>query len=131
MTCLAFSHDGQFLAAAGQNGQLKLWQVQETKVEPIETLSQTNTWIDRLAWCPTRNQLAFSFGKSIQVWDAISGEIEATLNFDASSVLDLTWHPDGQQLSVGGYQGIKLWTAQDWQDDPYWIALDGASVAIA
>ncbi len=129
--CLAFSQDGQFLAAAGQNGQVKIWQLQSEAFELVSTLENSPAWVDRLAWSPTQNLLAFSLGKYVQVWDAALGEIATTLNFDTSSALDITWHPDGKRLTVGGYQGVKIWTADDWDDDPYLLTIPSASVAIA
>jgi WD40 repeat protein len=91
----------------------------------------SRAWVDRMAWSPTQNLLAFSVGKYVQVWDSDSGEIVVTLNFDDSSVLGLTWHPDGKRLTVAGYQGIKIWTADDWDDDPYLVPIASASLAIA
>lgn len=60
-----------------------------------------------------------------------SSGLKTTLNFGTSSALNLTWHPDGQRLSVSGYQGVKIWTAEDWDDDPYLLTIPSASVAIA
>lgn len=139
--CLVFSSDGQFLAAGGQSGQVKIWQLQTEAIELISTLENSPAWVDRMAWSPAQNLLAFSLGRCVQVWDATipwetcgaTDEIDllTTLNFGNSSVLDLTWHPDGKRLSVGGYQGVKIWTADDWDDDPYLLAIPSASVAIA
>lgn len=129
--CLRFSLDGQFLAAAGQDGSVKIWRIQSTAVELITTLGNGRDWIDRMAWSPVRNQLAFSLGRYVQVWDGSTQEIVTTLHFEASSVLDLGWHPAGNRLAIGGYQGVKIWTAQDWEDDPYVLTLDSATVAIA
>ncbi|MBW4421721.1 MAG: PD40 domain-containing protein [Myxacorys californica WJT36-NPBG1] len=129
--CLAFSQDGQFLAAGGQNEQVNIWRMHSEVPELIATLGNSAAWVDRLAWSPTQNLLAFSLGKYVQVWDAGSVNIAATLNFDTSSALDITWHPDGKRLSVSGYQGVKIWTADDWNDDPYLLTIPSASVAIA
>lgn len=131
VSSLAFSHDGQFLATGGQNGQLNIWRVQAASPDLIATVKNSSAWIDRMAWSPTQNQLAFSLGKYVQIWDAALDDIATTLNFDTSSALDITWHPDGQRLTVGGYQGVKIWTADDWDDDPYLLTLPSASVAIA
>ncbi|MEB3336434.1 MAG: hypothetical protein VKJ46_03160 [Leptolyngbyaceae bacterium] len=128
---LVFSHDGQFLAAGGQTGQVNIWRVQANPPELIATFKNTSAWVDRMAWSPTQPLLAFSLGKYVQVWDATLGDIATTLNFDTSSALDIAWHPDGRRLSVGGYQGVKIWTADDWDDDPYLLTIPSASVAIA
>jgi WD40 repeat protein len=129
--CLAVSHDGQFLAAAGQSGQVKIWNVKSSVPDLITILEYAPAWIDRMVWSPTQNQLAFSVGKSVQVWDAAIGKIVASLSFDNSSVLDITWHPDGDRLTVAGYQGVKIWNRQDWQDAPYFLEIPSASLAIA
>jgi WD40 repeat protein len=117
--CLGFSADGRWLAAAGQNGKILLWSVSErSEVKHVTTLEQGNEWIDRLVWHPTRAEFAFSLGKYVQVWSAEHQDIVTTVNFDASSVLALNWHPSGDWLTVGGYQSIKMWQASDWYEDP-------------
>jgi WD40 repeat protein len=128
--CCAFSHDGQFLAVGGQAGQVNIWQIESAATALVATVT-SRAWVDRMAWSPTQNLLAFSVGKYVQVWDSDSGEIVVTLNFDDSSVLDLTWHPDGKRLTVAGYQGIKIWTADDWDNDPYLVPIASASLAVA
>jgi len=60
-----------------------------------------------IAWRGVRLSIYWHLAwKYVQVWDAALGDIATTLNFDTSS-LDLT-SPDGQRLSVGGYQGVKI-----------------------
>lgn len=127
--CIAFSRDGQFLAAGGQDGRVKIWRWQEREL--IATLENALAWIDKLAWSPTSNQLAFSLGRYVQVWDASTSTIAVTLNFDTSSVLGIDWSPDGKYLAIAGYQGAKIWNTQDWNDDPYILVVPSASVAIA
>jgi WD40 repeat protein len=129
--CLAFSYDGQFLAAGGQNGQVHIWRLSLNDPELIAIVKNSSAWVDRLSWSPTQNLLAFSLGKYAQVWDATLGDVATTLNFDTSSALDIAWHPDGQRLSVSGYQGVKTWTAEDWNDDPHVLSIPSVSVAIA
>ncbi len=126
--CIAFSRDGQFLAAGGQDGQVNIWRWRDREL--IAKL-ETAAWVDKLAWSPSSNQLAFSLGRYVQVWDASSNKVVVTLNFDSSSVLGIDWHPDGQYLAIAGYQGVKVWDSQDWDDDPYIVDVPSASVAIA
>ena len=127
LDALALSSDGKLLAASGQSGQVSIWRLPEPT--PIAKLENAPAWVDRLAWSPVRNQLAFSLGKYVQVWDAETAEIITTLNFE-SSVLDLTWHPSGNQLTVAGYQSIKVWSALGWDEDPEVIEIASASTII-
>lgn len=134
LDCLAFSQDGQKLAAGGQAGQVKIWCLDDDtrtyRSKPLHTIENAPAWVDKLAWNPCNNQLAFSLGRYVQVWDADTNEVIATLNFDTSSVLGLDWSPDGQKLAIAGYQGAKIWNAQDWNDDPYVLVVPSASLVL-
>lgn len=128
---IATSHDSQYLAAAGQDGQVHIWQRQSEGYSRVTSLRNAPAWIDQMAWSPRRNLLAFSIGKYVQVWDAQTSTIVTTLHFEQSSILGITWHPDGDRLTVSGYQGLKVWDAKDWDDDPHVVEIDSACVALA
>lgn len=132
--CLAFSADGHYIAAGGQSGQLFIWPLHlptHSPIHPPTLLSYPRTWLDRLTWNPTRNELAFSLGRYAQVWDAEAAEIVTTLQFENSSILDLVWHPQGSHLMVSGHQGVKIWHRDDWDADPTVREIAAAGVAIA
>jgi WD40 repeat protein len=97
----------------------------------MTTLENAPIWVDQLAWNSTINQLAFSLGRYIQVWDADRAETVATLNFEHSSPTCIDWRSDGQYLAVGGYKGVKIWRTGDWDDDPFILAMSTVSVTIA
>lgn len=138
--CLEFSFDGKYLAAAGQQGILKIWSISspaEIEKTPPHSFNYSPAWIDRLSWSPKRNHLAFSTGRQVQILDVEnslkSGETNliTTLNFQASSVLDMAWHPKKDFIAICGYQGAKIWNASDWQDDPYILLVPSATNHIA
>ncbi|MGV2830828.1 WD40 repeat domain-containing protein [Myxosarcina sp. GI1(2024)] len=138
--CLAFSADGKFLAAGGQDGKVKVWSTvstlekekkQEQEVKLIATLDNAPSWVDKLAWSPTCNYLAFSLGRYVQIWDADSQTVINTLPFANSSVLDLAWRPNGENITVAGNGGVKVWSTTDWDDDPYLIDMPSASIVTA
>jgi len=128
--CLAFSSDGRFLATGGQDGKVKVWSIPftlkkgrklEQEVKLIASLDNAPTWVDKLAWSPTCNQLAFSLGRHVQIWDADSQTFTTTLPFANSSVLDLAWRPNGENIAIAGNGGVKVWSTTDWDDEPYLI----------
>ena len=128
---LAFSADGRFLAAGGQIGTLWIWQIEGDSATLLTTLEQPRSWIDCLQWHPSSPELAFSFGRYVQVWHAVDQTVVTTLDFENSSVLDLDWHPQGIKLSVAGNQSIKTWNSLNWDEHPYVRETGSASVAIA
>ncbi len=137
--CLAFSSDGKFLAAGGQDGKVRIWSMtspeirgkRETSPDLIASLDNAPSWVDKLAWSPTDNHLAFSLGRYVQIWDADSQTVITTLPFANSSVLDLAWRPNGENIAIAGHGGVKVWFTKHWDDDPYLIDMPSATIVTA
>jgi WD40 repeat protein len=127
--CVGFSHDGKLLAAAGQDGQVKIWDLNNNQI--VATLENSPAWVDQLVWNPTSNQLAFSLKRYIQIWDASQNEVVATLNFEDSSPLGIDWRSNGKNLAVGGNKGVKIWNCSNWDEEPYIWEMPTVSVAVA
>lgn len=127
--CLSFSSDSQLLAAGGQDGKVRIWRINSGEL--IADLDNKRVWVDKLAWNPNCNQLAFSMGRCVQVWNADENTVEVTLNFDSSSVLDLAWHPVVKYLAISGYQGVKVWNGEDWDEDPHFLSVPSATGAVS
>ncbi|MEL6442073.1 MAG: hypothetical protein AAFQ80_22865 [Cyanobacteria bacterium J06621_8] len=130
--CLAFAADGKFLAAGGQDGKVRIWSIPpasgQKEVKLIATLDNKPSWIDKLAWNPTCNHLAFSLGRNVQIWDADTQAVITTLPYANSSVLALAWRPNGENIAIVGNGGIKVWSTKDWDRDPRLIDLSSASI---
>jgi WD40 repeat protein len=142
--CLSFWEN--WLAAAGQAGKINLWNLAKNLTkslgdlpdQPTMSIDQGGAWVDFLVWqcLGLSPKIAFSLGKYVQVWSAENQDSElldiiTTVNFENSSVQALAWHPEGKYLTVGGYQGIKIWNARDWDQDPFTLPIPTAIGAIA
>ena len=123
---LEWSADGEYLAAAGQRGELYVWHEREL----IETLIYSG-WIDVLAWHPGRSLLAFGVGKMIHIWNAETKAIESNLELLESSVLALAWNSKGDRLMASGNRVVKCWDIQNWTAKPTIWELSAACGTIA
>jgi len=126
---LAFSFDGKWLAAGGQNGSITLWQMENGTLEVADTLD-CGGWIDRLNWHPTCNYLAFNWGKTVQIWDADQSETLMTLP-GLAAPQDIRWSPDGKHLAIAIKSNIHIWNSQDWRTARYQWELTAPASAIA
>ena len=126
---LAFSFDGKWLAAGGQDGNMTLWQMDGDTPKIADTL-ECGSWVDRLVWRPTCNRLAFNQGKTVQIWDADQSETVMTLPGIASSQ-DIRWSPDGKHLAIAIKSNIHIWNAHNWSKRLYQWELTSPASAIA
>lgn len=126
LDALEWSADGKYLVAAGQRGELYIW----NEGELIETLIYSG-WIDVLAWHPGRSLLAFGVGKTIYIWNAETKAIESSLEQLKSSVLALAWNTKGDRLMASGNRIVKCWDVQNWTANPTIWDLSAACGSIA
>jgi WD40 repeat protein len=120
---LAFSQDGQRLAAAGAD-VVTIWHT--TTGELLLTL-RGPTRLGRgvpiewrgLAFSPDGKRLASASEEVITVWNATTGEELLTLHGHTRDVLSLRFSPDGRRLlSVGTDGTVKVWDATPLDERP-------------
>lgn len=123
---IAFSADGQWLAAGGQDGRVRVWQM-DGKIPIVADTIVCDGWIDRLVWNPTDNEFAFNQGKNVQIWNADEGESVITLE-GSSAPQDIQWSPDGRHLAIATQSNVHIWNTQDWNAPRYqWELMSPAS----
>ncbi|WP_250126500.1 hypothetical protein [Chroococcidiopsis sp. CCMEE 29] len=126
---LAFSADGKWLAAGGQNGTITLWQLEDGMLNLANTLD-CGGWIDRLNWHPTCNYLAFNRGKTVQIWDVDQSETVMTLP-EIATPQDIRWSPDGNYLAIAIKSNVHIWNAENWHERLYQWELTSPASALA
>jgi WD40 repeat protein len=129
---VAFSADQRWLAAAGQSGELLVWNCDDIHLPPqLVTRTKFDQWIEHLIWHPIDSHLAISYGSQTTIWNPIAAKSIATWKFDKSSVFDLAWHPTRSDLAIAGYKGVEIWSLNDFSAPIDHLAVDTASIKIA
>ncbi len=128
---IAFSADSRWLAAAGQAGELLIWNCDDPSHAPqLVSKISVNKWIERLAWHPTDSLLAIAYGAELKIFDLIGATSPISWQFHRSSIFDLAWHPDGTYLAVAGYRGVQIWTPRESEAQSH-IAVATASIKLS
>ncbi len=103
---IAFSADGQWLAAGGQASCITLWK--PPLHHPTHSLDCGSTWIERLSWHPIHNYLAFLQGKTLRIWDADQATFKQVIEL-TERPQDVQWSPTGDVLAIALKTSIQIW----------------------
>jgi WD40 repeat protein len=103
---VAFSSDGRLLASAGQNNEVKLWDL--TTQQEIKSFKHNGGW--EVFFLANDQQLALSTG---EVWNIESGEI---VHAAATNRSQSTFSSDGRWMALAPSNlPIELWNTATWQ----------------
>jgi WD40 repeat protein len=114
---LVWSPDGQYLACAGQEPDILVWDgttgAELIRLGMAESPPQS-CWVWALAWLADGTVLAGAYSdRTIKIWDVATGTCLRVIPAHDYWVLSLALHPQGKILaSSGADEVIKLW---DWQ----------------
>jgi WD40 repeat protein/energy-coupling factor transporter ATP-binding protein EcfA2 len=111
---LAFSADGQTLAAAAADQTVYCWKRDRTggfAALPVRTIA--NASASRIAFSPNGKTLAaINPDQTIQLWDR-EGSLIRTFKGHSQPVTDLAFSPNGHTLITSGEDYTRLWQTQN------------------
>ncbi|MEM7249671.1 MAG: hypothetical protein AAF533_30480, partial [Acidobacteriota bacterium] len=109
---LAFSPDGQQLAAVSDDGFLRAWSVDAGR--ELLKLKAHAVQAHGLAWSPDGSRIATGGSdRIVRIWDAATGDELAMLSGHELYAYTLDWSPDGDVLVSGsGDTTVRLWDAR-------------------
>jgi WD40 repeat protein len=96
---------GEIILASIKTGHYQVWAVvYSPDMSLIATAGQDGTWTGKPMEC------------SIQIWDAKTGKLVATLIGHTGEVRCLAWTKDGKTLISGSYDySIRTWNTTKWE----------------
>lgn len=141
---LAFSRDGQWLAAAGglpaRSGEVLIWNL--PRRELVRSIHGHADCIYAVAFSPDGTSVATaSYDKLLKLWDTATGKPIRTFQDHIDAVYALAFTPDGKRLISGAAdRTIKIWdvatarrlyTLSEPQDAINTLALDPSGRLLA
>jgi WD40 repeat protein len=99
---VAFSPDGQVLATADVNGEIRTWQLTDIDCEQLQTYRGHDGWVWSVTFSPDGQTLA-SCGddKTVRLWNIRSGQCLKVLQGHTSLIRSVAFSPDGHLLASG------------------------------
>lgn len=108
---VAFSPDGELLAAGDSNGNIHLWRVESG--QQVLILGGHTNLVVSLAFSPDGQTLCSgSADATIRLWNVVTGVCEKILEGHQDEVWSVTLSPNGKMIASGSDDHtIKLWDA--------------------
>jgi WD40 repeat protein len=105
---LAFSPEGKWLATAGGDHRLRLWDLETLQAEVV--LPHHTDAVHAVAWSPDGTRLASGGSdQTVRIFDTKTWKILATLEGHSAPVLAVALLADGRAVSAGEDAIVRVW----------------------
>jgi WD40 repeat protein len=111
---IAFSPNGDLLAAGTAGGEIHIWQTQSNI--QLRVFKGHKNWIRCVTFSPNGKLLASGGGDhTVRIWDITTGQCIKTLIGHKNWVREVTFSPDGTKIASSSDDGtIKIWNTKNW-----------------
>jgi WD40 repeat protein len=128
---VAFSPDGGILAASGEDGEVRLWEVSDRRL--VSTLTGPPEIVYDLAFSPDGRTLATANGdKTVALWDITNPASPVSLGSltgPTGAVFSVAFSPTGNALAAGSQDGTtRLWLATPAGAARYVCSISGVAI---
>jgi WD40 repeat protein len=115
---LAWASSGTMIAAAGNDGVVRIWDRGGREVAALRGAGDVTT----LGWSPDERWLAVGVRTEIHLWDTRRRERSRTLRptstwLGSANVQAIEWSPDGGRLAAIVMQGVHVWNTSTWTEE--------------
>jgi tricorn protease-like protein len=101
----AISPDGKIIASAGENGTIKLWEIDGSN---RSTIKAHQSRVHSVNFSPNSKTIVSAGDDTIKLWD-LAGIMRTTIQSN-QQINDVNFSPDGKTIVSGGMHGtIELW----------------------
>jgi serine/threonine protein kinase len=128
---LAWSPDGRYMASAGEDKTVQVWDV--TTGRTIHTHRGHSMNVTNVAWSPDSRRIAScSEDKTVQVWDATNGGNIFVYYAHQDKVNAVTWSPGSTHIaSASEDRTIHVWDASSGRKVLMYSSHDGGVTDVA
>ncbi len=110
ITAVAWSPNGEFVATAGYDDTVKVWNVESA--QEVATLRGHTNWVLDVKWSPDSAQLASVGNSAVKIWDLAKFQSRFAPEARLRGIRTLAWSGDGTALAMGGGGGVQIVDAE-------------------
>lgn len=102
---ISWSPDNFKLASAGQDGKIKIWDVETQKT--LKTLQGGVQWVEHISWSPNGDFIASSAGKILRIWSP-NGNLIQEYKDHPSTITAMQWNSASTEIATASYGKVLI-----------------------